>query len=278
MRRIFVIFTAFVVLATGVTYAQAPSPQAFEPEMVRIPAGAFVMGSQAGEQGWNDERPTRTVEVREFEVGKYEVTFDDWGACVSRGGCAANPNPKDYGFGRGRRPVTGVSWSDAQEYVRWLRRATGKEYRLLTEAEWEYAARAGTSAAFHTGPTMAPDQAQYRWTSAYAGSPTLAAAPQGTALAGSFPANAFGLHDMNGNVWEWVQDCYEGSYFDYPSVAAANDPVDCHSGSGRRVLRGGSWSSDPRDLRSAVRKQLSPSNRSNDKGFRVARSIHPLAQ
>jgi formylglycine-generating enzyme required for sulfatase activity len=129
------------------------------PEMVVVPAGSFMMGSPASEANrQGDEGPQRTVKIgKPFAVGKFEVTFDEWDACVADGGCTQKPG--DEGWGRGRRPVIYVSWYDAQEYTGWLSRKTGKSYRLLTEAEWEYAARAGTSTPFSTGATITPDQA-----------------------------------------------------------------------------------------------------------------------
>lgn len=237
------------------------------PELVVIPAGSFVMGSPADEQGrYDDEGPQHRVTIaRAFAAGKFEVTFDEWDGCVRAGGCSHSPS--DEGWGRGRRPVTNVSWQDAKQYAEWLSRKTGKSYRLLTEAEWEYAARAGTTTAFSTGPTNNPTQANYDATQAYAGSVTGPYRRQ-TVPVGSFGANAFGLHDVHGNVWEWTEDCRNASYNGAPSDGSAWTSGDC----ARRVLRGGSWVSDPRDLRSAFRSYFPTSFRVVGIGLRVART------
>ena len=165
------------------------------PEMVVVPSGSFMMGSPSGEKGRDsDEGPVHRVTFeRPFAVGVYEVTFGEWDACVSGGGCGGH-RPSDRGWGRGRRPVINVNWKDAQAYVRWLSRKTGEEYRLLSESEWEYVARAGTRAAYWWGDGVGRNRANcsdcgdsYRY----------------TAPVGSFSANPFGLHDVHGNVWEW---------------------------------------------------------------------------
>ena len=228
------------------------------PEMVVVPAGSFTMGSPSSEKGRSsDEGPQRVVTIpRPFAVGKYEVTFEEWDACVRGGGCPHRPG--DKGWGRGRRPVISVSWKDAQDYVRWLSRETGKEYRLLTEAEWEYAARAGTTEPFHFGETISKSQARYDSSS--------------TVPVGGFPANAFGLHDMHGNVWEWVEDCWHGSYNGAPSDRSAwTSGGNC----GRRVLRGGSWSNLPGNLRSANRNRVGTGVRNYYIGFRISRTLAP---
>ena len=246
------------------------------PEMVVLPAGRFLMGSPATEPNrGSDEGPQREVTIaRPFAVGRFEVTFAQWDACVAAGGCAPPEegpySPPDQNWGRDNRPVINVSWQDAKRYVRFLNgRVGGKAYRLLTEAEWEYAARAGTTTAFSTGATIAPTQAQYAHNRAYAGSPVLAAGPGKTAPVGSFPANAFKLHDMHGNVWEWVEDCYAESYAGAPTDGSAFVNQSCSS----RVDRGGSWVSDPQDLRSAYRNWLTPTLRDFNLGFRVARTL-----
>lgn len=252
----------------------APQPaqqtQIVLPEMVRIPAGSFTMGSPSSEAGrYNNEGPQRTVRIAEFYMSRTEVTFAQWDACVAAGGCSHRP--ADEGWGRGERPVINVSWNDAQDYVRWLSRETGRSYRLLTEAEWEYAARAGTTGPFSTGAMIMPSQAQYDWSNSYNGSPT-SSNPGRTASVDSFPANQFGLHDMHGNVWEWVQDCYARSYSGHPINGSAYETSSCSS----RVVRGGSWGSlgsGPRDLRSAVRSWNAPTVRIIDLGFRLARTV-----
>ena len=171
-----------------------------------------------------------------------------------RGGWRLQAKPEDRGWGRGKRPVINVSWDDiTKEYLPWLSRKTGKTYRLLTEAEWEYAARAGTMTPFSTGWRITTDEANFDGNSTYGGSPK-GGLPAETVEVGSFPANAFGLHDMHGNVWEWVADCDTDTYMDAPSDGRAVTPGDC----GQRVLRGGSWGTGPRFLRSASRQGLTP--------------------
>ena len=228
------------------------------PEMVVVPAGSFMMGSPSGEKGRDaDEGPVHGVRISEpFAVGVYEVTFEEWEACRRGGGCSHDPD--DKGWGRGRRPVINVSWQDAQAYVRWLSRVTGKAYRLLSESEWEYVARAGTTGPFHFGSTITTEQANYGFNRGR------------TAPVGSFPANAFGLHDVHGNVMERVEDCWHASYRGAPGDGSAwTRGGNCDA----RVLRGGSWYYGPQYLRSANRYELTAANRFSFAGFRAARTL-----
>ena len=227
------------------------------PEMVVTPAGTFQMGSPASEVGRDDgEGPQHRVTLRSFAMGVKEVTFDEWAACVRGGGCNGY-RPDDEGWGRGGRPVIDVSWEDAQAYVSWLSETTGARYRLPSESEWEYAARAGTTTAYHTGSTISTDQANYR-------------SGVGTMPVGTFAPNAFGLYDVHGNVWEWVEDCWHGDYRGAPSDGTAwTRGGDC----GRRVLRGGSWDFGSRDVRSAYRLRDPPGARNRSIGFRVSRTL-----
>jgi len=232
------------------------------PLMVVVPAGSFMMGSpesEAGRQPW--EGPQRRVTIaRPFGVGKFEVTFAEWDACAAAGGCAPEGEgpywPNDRGWGRGNRPVINVSWLDAKRYVRWLNsKVGGRSYRLLTEAEWEYSARAGTVTAHATGATITAAQVQM--------------SARRTLPIGSFPANALKLHDMHGNVWEWVEDCYKFDYFGLAMDGSAYAAGSC----GLRVGRGGdSWGSTPAVFRSALRGERGPTDRSFNYGFRVART------
>ena len=183
--------------------------------MVVVPAGEFIMGSPPSERGRNpDEGPQRKVTFAQpFAAGKYEVTFAQWDACVAEAGCTYQPGDNEWG--RGKRPVINVSWNDAQQFVGWLAKKTGKPYRLLTEAEWEYAARGTTNAVdrpppFSTGPTINPNQANYDGNFIYGAGAKGGIYRQKTLDVGSFKPNAFGLYDMHGNVWEWVEDCYQG--------------------------------------------------------------------
>ena len=242
------------------------------PEMVVVPAGKFRMGSPLLEADRNeDEGPQHGVTIPEpFAVGKYEVTFAEWDACVSAGGCGGY-RPADRGWGRGRQPAINVSWEDAKAYVGWLSRKTGESYRLLSEAEREYAARAGTTGPFHFGSTISTDQANYNGNYTY-GSGRKGVYREKTVPVGSFPANAFGLHDIHGNVREWVEDCWHDSYAYAPSDGRPWDTRgDCY----RRVLRGGSWDNLPGNLRTAVRLRSTAGFRNIYDGFRVSRTLTP---
>ncbi|MEG3619779.1 SUMF1/EgtB/PvdO family nonheme iron enzyme [Magnetovibrio sp. PR-2] len=238
------------------------------PEMVIVPAGSFRMGDLNGD-GESNESPVHTVNIGySFAVGKYEVTFGEWDACVRDGGCegggdAKNKRPAhDEGWGRGSRPVTNVSWNDAQKYVKWLSRKTGKRYRLLSESEWEYVARAGTHTKYHWGNVIGKNNANCdgcgsRWDNAR------------TAPVGSFQPNAFGLHDTLGNVWEWIQDCYVDNYRSVPTDGRAMEK----KGSCDRVGRGGGWSISPSEFNSAYRGWLNPKTRFSGIGIRLARDL-----
>lgn len=248
------------------------------PEMVVVPAGTFAMGSPAEEEGrWDDEGPRHQAMIGSpFAVGVYEVTFAEWEACIRAGGCSGY-RPEDEGWGRGRRPVINVTWEDAQEYVRWLSQETGAEYRLLSEAEWEYAARADAQTARHWGES---ESGQCEHANAYDSTMQaelgLSAEPVAcsdgyvyTSPVGRFRANAFGLHDVLGNVLEWTHDCWNENYVGAPTDGNPWQSGDCF----RRVLRGGGWYYPPGDLRSAFRVAVPIESRENDIGFRVARGL-----
>jgi formylglycine-generating enzyme required for sulfatase activity len=239
------------------------------PEIVVVPAESFTMGSPPDEKDRaSDEGPQHRVTIgRPFAVGKFEVTFAEWDACSAKGGCSHRP--EDQGWGRGKRPVINVSWNDiTQQYLPWLSRKTGKTYRLLTEAEWEYVARAGTSTPFWWGSSISPGQANYKGNYTYGGGPK-GEYRQKTVPVDSFAANPWGLYNVHGNVWEWVQDCWNGSYNGAPRDGSAWTTGDCS----RRVLRGGRWSSFPRWLRAASRSGYSTVLRVNVLGFRVGRTL-----
>jgi len=232
------------------------------PEMVEVPAGKFIMGSDSGDI---DEKPAHEVVIaKPFAVGKYEVTFDEYAACVAGGGCTKRKNPNDFDWGRGRRPVVDVTWDSAREYAEWLSQKTGKPYRLLTEAEWEYAARAGTTTKYAFGDTITHDQANFA-----SGNPTGKAGEGQTMEVGSYPPNAWGLYDMHGNVWEWVEDCYDINYEKVPADGTARIFPGCPT----RALRGGSWDYPADEIHSSVRFALKPAYRLDEIGFRVARSL-----
>ena len=231
------------------------------PEMIVIPAGQFTMGSPSTDPGHNDdESPQHEVMIaRPFAVSKFAVTFADWDACVSVGGC---PEVSDSDMGRGHKPAINTTWDDARQYAAWFSRMTGKPYRLLTETEWEYAARAGSTTAFYWGDTIGRGNANCDgcgggWDN------------QQTSPAGSFKPNSFGLYDMAGNVWQWVEDCYHADYNGAPTDGSAWIAGDCT----RRINRGGSWYSFSRPLRSAARVRGFPGNRDYGLGFRIGRDL-----
>ncbi|WP_394809753.1 SUMF1/EgtB/PvdO family nonheme iron enzyme [Nitrosomonas sp.] len=231
----------------------------FEPEMVRIPPGKFLMGSA----DYDDEKPQHEVTIAyAFEISKYEVTFDEYDAFAN---ATKRQLPSDSGWGRGKRPVINVSFNDAQAYVQWLSNKTGKQYRLPSEAEWEYSARAGTQTAYWWGNDIGRNNAVCmdcgsQWDN------------KQTAPVGSFNLNAFGLYDTAGNVWEWTQDCWHGNYQNAPKDGSAWRDIsggDCS----RRVVRGGSWGNYPQNLRSARRSRDGTGAADVILGFRIARDF-----
>ncbi len=229
----------------------------FCPEMVSLPAGAFLMGDKRGDR---TEQPLHRVSIRKpFAIGKYEVTVKEWNACVADGGCRYKPekagNAEEY-------PVRDVSWIDTQEYLRWLQKKTGQPYRLPTEAEWEYAARAGTKTKYWWGERFIQGKVNCKdcggdWDRK---SPT---------SVGSFEPNPFGLYDINGSVWEWVSDCWNESYVGAPSDGSPWDKQDCRE----HVIRGGSWRNDQSYMHSASRFRYDADVRYLVNGFRVAKDL-----
>jgi formylglycine-generating enzyme required for sulfatase activity len=240
------------------------------PTMIIVPAGEFMMGSPTTEKSRYDNeddgggRQHKVTIAMPFAVSKFAVTFADWDTCVSVGGCPKHGLDKDLSWERGRRPVVYVSWDDAQAYVAWFSIMTGKAYRLLTEAEWEFAARAGTTTAYFWGDHIGKGNANCngcgsQWDNLQ------------TAPVGSFKPNAFGLYDMAGNVWQWVADCYHEDYNGAPTDGSAWTSGECHY----RVVRGGSWYNYPLNLRVASRAKSTSGLRLDDLGFRVARTLAP---
>jgi formylglycine-generating enzyme required for sulfatase activity len=247
------------------------------PEMVVVPQGQFMMGSPPNSPNMEgDEGPQHLVTIaKPFAVSQFELTFSDWDACVKYGNCS--PNVPDAGWGRGQQPVILVTWKDAQTYVAWFARVTGKPYHLLSEAEYEYAARGGTQTLYPWGntPTLAGkvmancNHCGSKWDNEQT-------APIGSYTANgfvpSFPPNGFGLYDMVGNIWEWVEDCYHEAYDGAPTDGSAwTDGGNCADN--RRVARGGSWYDPPEYLRSANRSWWSGDGRIMFVGFRVARTL-----
>jgi formylglycine-generating enzyme required for sulfatase activity len=241
------------------------------PEMVVISTGSFTMGSPESEHVRSeDEGPEHLVTFEQtFSVGKFAVTFDDWDACVADGGCNAYW-PDDHGWGRGRLPVINVSWDDANAYVRWLSRKTGKTYRLLSEAEREYVTRAGSTTPFWWGVTISPQHANYNGNNAYGDGPVGENRAR-TLPVDSFQSNPWGVYQVHGNVNEWTQDCWHYDYVGAPSDGSPWISGDCEF----RVSRGGSWYSFPASLRAARRNRDLTELRSIFIGFRVARTLTP---
>ncbi len=239
------------------------------PEMVVVPRGEFLLGSPQTEKERADDEDDKAgvggkrvrVRINEpFAVGKFEVTVEDWEACLGDGGCKKKLDPTD---GRGRQPARDVSWNVVvNEYLPWLTRNTGKIYRLLSEAEWEYAARAGTQTAYSWGSALSETSCNGCGKEILKGE---------TLPVGSFAPNGWGLYDVHGNVWEWVQDCYTNSY--------ANTPRDGRPRAGtancRAVRRGGSYYSGSDNLRSAVRDEEQADVERFNLGFRIARELDP---
>jgi formylglycine-generating enzyme required for sulfatase activity len=244
------------------------------PEMIVVPGGTFMMGASPGEQASIPRYPSPLLDpstqapqhqvtfLKPFAVSKFPVTFDEWDTCIAYGNCASDIS--DSGFGRGQRPVINVTWEDAHQYAAWLSRMTGKRYRLLTEAEYEYAARGGTQTPYPWGVEIGKGNANcYNCGSQWD--------KKQTAPVGSFAPNAYGLYDMVGNNWAWVEDCYHPSYENAPTDGSSwtTKCPDAH----RNVIRGGSYLTTSDFLRSAFRFPGTTVLRNYGPGFRVARTL-----
>jgi formylglycine-generating enzyme required for sulfatase activity len=235
------------------------------PTMVVIPAGEFTMGAPAIELGGEAQHRVR-IEAP-FAVSKFEITFAEWDACVAAGGCRGY-QPSDEGWGRGSNPAMNISWEDAKAFAAWLSAKTGRTYRLLSEAEWEYAARAGTVAAYPYADGLSPAKANYDASTDGTGPSDVNR--QRTVPVGSFLPNAFGLYDMQGNVSEWVEDCWNDEYTTAaPTDGSAWVKGDCKG----HVVRGGSWEDSATELRSAARTGGAKDDRFYTDGVRIARSL-----
>jgi formylglycine-generating enzyme required for sulfatase activity len=251
--------------AAAVAAAAAPASRAAGPEfkdcptcpaMIPLPAGTFTMGSNTSDPS---EKPAHTVAIKApFAIGKYEVTVQQWNACAEAGACVKTSPASGSNAGA---PIRDVSWDDAQQYLKWLSTSSGQAYRLPTEAEWEYAARGGTSTRYWWGEQMANGKANCK----ECGPPWSADAP---ANVGSFAANGYGLHDTSGGVWEWVADCWHNSFKDAPSDSRAWDQAACTV----RVIRGGSWREGAAYMVASTRFKYDASVRHSQNGFRVVRS------
>lgn len=244
------------------------------PDMVAIPAGTFTMGSPSSEPDRDDdEGPRKEIEIATFAASAHEITFGDIRACQAGGGCQGlDPwgETRSELWTTDDKPVINIRWNEAQAYIEWLSKTSGQPYRLLSESEWEYAARAGTTTPFHTGDTITGDQANYNGNRAYdSRSPANGPYLRKPAAVGSYPPNAFGLHDMHGNVAEWVADCWQPTLIETPRNGKPVPLSQCNS----RVIRGGDYSKVPSYVRSAHRDSEVATRRDDRIGFRVARSL-----
>ncbi len=246
-----------------------PSPAKMN--MVTIRPGIFTMGSPQSEARRDaNEGPQHQVHINyPFEVGKYEITFEDWNACIAGGGCRGH-RPKDGGWGQGKRPVINISWQDSKAYINWLNKKTGLNYRLLSEAEWEYVARDGQGGPFSTGFGIGAYDANFNGEFPYGNGPQ-GAYRRKTMAVGSFPANNFGVYDIHGNVYEWVEDCWSETHLGAPGNGSARKDGDCKF----RVMRGGSWVTHGYQMRAAKRLRYTTNYRYDDYGFRIARTLKP---
>ncbi len=259
---------AFPAAAMGQAPAEVPTPleplSTFSdcetcPELVVIPAGTFTMG--ANERHASENPALEVTIAKAFAIGRYEVTFDEWQVCFDAGACGEEM-PDDHKWGIGRRPVMNISWWDTIKYLRWLSNETGQKYRLPTEAEWEYAARAGTTTAYSWG-----DEA----TGLALGNCRDCGAKisHQTEPVGSFPPNPWGLYDVHGNLWEWVADCWHPTNEGAPADGSIRLADECRE----RGMRSGSWYYFSKNLRSSWRFKNDARVRSYGIGFRVLREI-----
>ncbi len=275
-----VILAAGIMSAcAGTALAQNPRPgETFRdcdncPEMTVVPAGSFMMGSGPDDAArFPAEEPQHQVNIAApFAIGIYEVTFDEWDACVAEEGCE-NYSPRDQGYGRGRQPVINVHFGDAENYVTWLSAKTGNTYRLPSEAEWEYAARAGTTTPTSFGADLtSPEDGNVLVVEPgeTAHAALLDVSSEGrTVPVGSYAPNPWGLYDVHGNVAEFTADCWNRDYDGAPTDGSARTTGDCE----QRAFRGGSWVTAPRTTRSAFRDN-NPRSRFIDQGFRVVREL-----
>ena len=228
------------------------------PEMVVVPAGKYTMGVVKGKKR---EKPAHEVTIaKSFAISKYEVTWDEWEACMAAGGCKREPD--DHKWGRGNMPIINISWEHANNYVKWLSEKTGHTYRLATEAEWEYAARAGTTTNYWWGDKLKKKYANCRkcgtkWSG------------KQSAPVGSFPPNPWGIHDMHGNIWEWTADCWNPNHEGAPSDASVRSEGDCT----KRVVRSGSWYYYPKLSHSQSRDKFAADLFSYNIGIRPVREL-----
>jgi formylglycine-generating enzyme required for sulfatase activity len=226
-----------------------------EQDMVTIQGGKFIMGDAVAKEP-SVAKPVHIVSVNSFKMSRYEVTFAQYDAYAATVG---KQLPDDHSWGRGHRPVVEIGWYDAKAFIEWLNQQTGRQYRLPSEAEWEYAARAKSTTDYPWGTTFDPSQANGRGTSGLDVWPY-------TAPVGSFPPNAWGLFDMIGNVMEWTADCWNANYVNAPTDGSAWLQGSCR----KRVFRGGAWALDPEYLKVSFRMFVDASFHNQTLGFRLA--------
>lgn len=243
------------------------------PVLALIPPGQFLMGSPPSEEnGRDNEKPRHAVDIAyPFAVGAHEVTLAEWQACVDEGGCSRAPLESHGESDTAKRPVTHVTWQEANAYAEWLSGRTGMNYRLPSESEWEYVARANTTTPYYSGESVTSEQAnfdgRYDWRVGGALTPNVYMGQ--TIEVGLLEANAFGLHDVHGNANEWIQDCYVSHYREAPEDGRPRFTENCL----RRVVRSGSWKDKLWDIRSARRRAQVPDERTSETGFRVVRTF-----
>lgn len=262
-------FIVLLAVYSSMTVANEKVPGL--PDMVEIPAGEFEMGCVSGIDCKKRELPVHTVTVPAFMMSKTEMTAAPWYQCVKAGAC---PQSEGGGAGgeQGNMPASYVSWDDVQLFIKWLNTQTSENYRLPTEAEWEYAARAGTTTPFNTGDCITAEQANFEGNAFKAANCTEEGEYRKRAMpVASFPANDFGLHDMHGNMWEWVQDCWHWSYEGAPNDGSAwfGAESECE----RHVMRGGAWHGSVSYMRSAYRFRFPKEAKSGGLGFRLVKPV-----
>ena len=257
-------FALVLIAFAGPACATPPEPfTSFKdcddcPQMIVVPPGRFIMGD---DERHKTEMPAHYVDIDySFALGKYEVTFDEWQACFDAKGCSVMPG--DHNWGTGRRPIINITWADAQEYVIWLTAKSGKVYRLPSEAEWEYAARAGTTTNYFWGDTLIKKIANCRDCG-----PKISHQSEPV---GSFVANPWGFFDTHGNLWEWALDCWNPTHDGAPADGAAREDGDCQ----QRVIRSGSWYYFSKNLRSSWRFKNDSRVKSYGIGIRVLKELN----
>ena len=263
------IFIAFLIILFALAVAPAYAEDELKPgdifrdcpecpEMVMVPAGSYIMGTQSRHK--HERPPHKVTFARPFAIGRYEVTFDEWQACYDAGGCSVMP--ADHQWGAGKRPIINIKWAATKEFAEWITAKTGHTYRLPSEAEWEYVARAGTTTEFWWGDEVGVNRANCRncgskWSK------------KGSAPTGSFEPNPWGLYDTAGNVWEWVEDCWNKDHEGAPADGSARLDGDCR----KRIIRSGSWYYLSKNSRSAWRSKNDARVKSYWLGFRVLREL-----